>query len=102
MLNIFTDLLDYTPPPRPLRTAHHKINGKLTRTESGRNIYGPFFIYSRGHHTLKLMDRSLNPSNNDDVQTVQDIIDGKAKAPIEGIEVFSYLMESTVKKHLAR
>ena len=95
-LDIFSELLGYQPPPRAFTLPHHQISGDRPGGTGNELRYGPMVLFSRVHQTLKMIDTPLNASDREQMTYFQKVADNQEKAPYEGVEVFRYLMSTTV------
>ena len=98
-LNLFSELLDYRSPPKGFAQRHAYLRGSIQQPQNGALQYGPFFIYSRMHNILGLVDTPVSQSDKEKLAWVQQVCGGKAHAPLEGSAVFDYLKNSAVEKH---
>ena len=96
-LDLFAEILGYSPPPKAFKIGHHEIIGALTKKESGEIIFGPMVIYSIIHNTLKLIDQQIGSFNKEKMEFVHQVVSGKEKADAEGPDVFKYLKEAVGK-----
>jgi len=95
-MEIFAELLGYSPPPKAFALRHCRIAGALTHKSGGDTVYGPAVIFNRIHHTLKLIDTPIKRSDKEKMAYYHRVADGAEKAPLEGVEVFTYLMEAAL------
>jgi len=99
-LELFAELLDYTPAPKAFQLGRHKIFGALTPKAGGEILYGPMIIYSLIHGILKLIEEQISSFDKTKTEFVQQVAAGKQKAAIEGPEVFEYLKNTVLKKRI--
>jgi hypothetical protein len=97
-LDLFAELLDYTPAPKAFELGRHKIIGALTPKTGGDALYGPMTIYSLINGTLKLIDEQISCLDKTKIELVQQVVAGKQKAAVEGPDVFEYLKNNVMKK----
>ncbi|RKZ28378.1 hypothetical protein DRQ26_01200 [bacterium] len=88
---LFSELLDFTPPPKALEISNHKIIGKLAKNHLEEKIFGPVVIYSIIHNSLKLIDGKINTGRKEEIEFVHQVAAGKEKASMEGPDVFKFL-----------
>jgi hypothetical protein len=96
-LDLFAEILGYSPPPKAFKIGHHNIVGALTKKESGEIVFGPIVIYSIIHNTLKLIDQQISSFDKEKMEFVHRVSSEKEKADAEGSDVFQYLKEMSVK-----
>ncbi len=96
-LDLFAEILGYSPPPKAFKIGHHEIIGALTKKESGEIIFGPMVIYSIIHNSLKLMDQQVGSFDKGKIEFVHQVASGKEKSDAEGPDVFQYLKKMAVK-----
>jgi hypothetical protein len=96
-LDLFGEILGYSPPPKAFKIGHHNIIGALTKNESGEIIFGPMVIYSIIHNTLKLIDQQVSSFDKEKIEFVHHVALGKEKADAEGSDVFQYLKKMSAK-----
>jgi hypothetical protein len=97
-LDLFAEILHYTPPPVAFRVGHHKITGGLVKKENGEEMFGPMVLYSMINNTLKLIDQQIGSFDRERIKFVQNVTLGKEKASAEGSDVFQYLKTAALKK----
>jgi len=97
-LELFAELLDYTPAPKAFQLGRHKIFGALTPKAGGEVLYGPMIIYSLIHGILKLIEEQISSYDKTKIELVQQVATGKQKAALEGPDVFEYLKKAVLKK----
>jgi hypothetical protein len=96
-LDLFAEILGYSPPPKAFKIGHHNIIGALTKKESGEIIFGPMVIYSIIHNTLKLIDQQIGSFDKGKMEFIHQVASGKEGADAEGPDVFQYLKEAVGK-----
>jgi hypothetical protein len=97
-LDLFSELLDYRPPPKPFRISRSHITGDLQTKAAGEVTYGPMAIYSMVHGSLKFIDDRISSFDKPKIELVQDIAAGNQKATLEGPQVFDHLQELVLEK----
>lgn len=90
-LTLFAELMDYDPPPRALRTAHHDIIGRTVAVGGTPIAYGPIAAFSRIDHRLCLLEDPVTLKNTADLAAAREVITGKAAPAAEGRAVFDWL-----------
>ncbi|MGD9083932.1 MAG: hypothetical protein PVJ41_03135 [Desulfobacterales bacterium] len=98
-LDLFAELLDYSPAPRAFQLSRHIILGALTTKAGGEALYGPMVIYSRIHGTLKLIDEQISSFDKPKIELIQQVATGKQKAGAEGPEVFEHLKHLVLNRN---
>lgn len=97
-LNLFAEILEYSPPPKQLKIKHNEIIGALAKKDNGNLFYGPMVIYSMIYNKIKFIDEQINVADKDKVAKVTQIASGKRKAVFEGSDVFAHLKQAVIKK----
>ena len=97
-LELFSELLGFSPLPKDFRISNNIIIGQSDIKESGETRFGPFFIYSIIHNTIKLFDEKIGISDKDKIELLYMVASGKAKASREGAAVFQYLTDAVLSK----
>ena len=88
-LDLFAELLGYTPAPKGFALSHHVITGTLI--QGPPLMFGPMVLFDRVHNTLKFIGRALNPGDRADAERFKAVADGQAPADLEGAEIFARL-----------
>lgn len=88
-LDLFAELLGWRPAPKAFTRPHHRVIG--APGEGASPAFGPLVIYDRVHHTLRFIDRPLDPGRRADAEDFQRAIDSQDDAAPTGGEVFSRL-----------
>jgi hypothetical protein len=86
-MDMLAELLGWQPPPTIFASPHHHIYGRLERRD-GKVNYGPLVVFSRVHHRLWYVDRSLNIADEDDAAYFQHVLQAKAQVAAEGLDAF--------------
>ena len=97
-LELFGELLDYRPPPKPFRLSRNHITGELQTKAAGEVTYGPMVIYSLVHGSLKFIDDQISSFDKPKIELVQDIAAGNQKATLDGPQVFDHLKQLVLEK----
>ena len=100
-LELFAELLDFSPAPKAFQISRHIIFGALTPKAGGEVLYGPMIIYSQIHGRLKLIDEQFSSYDKPKIEHIQQIAAGKQKADIEGPDVFEHLKSRIMDKNQA-
>jgi len=100
-IDIFAELLGYGPPPKAFKLRHCKVTGAVSTKPGGEILYGPIVLFSLIHHFLKLIDTPISSFDGKKMEYFHRIADDREKAPVEGPDVFRYLMEAAVRLHLS-
>ena len=95
-LSLFSELLDYRPPPRAFRVPHHEIFGALSEKAGGEFLYGPALALSLTDNSLRMIKDQVSNLDKTKMEVFQKAIQGKKKADVEGTEVFRYLKEAVL------
>jgi hypothetical protein len=97
-LDLFAELLAYSPPPKPLRLAHHRIIGAA---DSPRGLYGPMALYDKAHNHLKWIGAPVRLTDRTAVETVHAVAGGDIDPALEGPSVFTHLTTTVMEKRKA-
>jgi len=97
-LDLFTELLGYSPPPKVLQRAHQIIFGKMDQAPGTDASFGPLFLFDRVHNTLKLIDAKIELADRDQVQSALTVADGSEKPSAEGPAVFTFLKTTVLRE----
>ena len=90
-LDLFAELLGYTPPYKTLKIPHQVIIGKLDAPPGAGPTFGPLVLFDRVHTTCKLIEASISLSDREQVQSVHAVADGTRAPSAEGPSVFTFL-----------
>ena len=99
-LTLFAELLEYSPPPKPMKTGDYHIIGALTKGKNNEDLFGPIVMYSLTYNLLKLIEEQISSLDKGKIELMHQIAMGKEKASKEGHFVFTYLKEAVVLKNL--
>jgi hypothetical protein len=103
-LTLFAELLEYSPPPKAMKTSDYHVIGALTKGKNNEDLFGPVVMYSLTYNLLKFIEEqisSLDKGNDKGkIELMHQIAIGKEKASKEGHFVFTYLKEAVVSKNL--
>lgn len=92
-LDLFAELLGYGPPPRAFRLNRHHIVCDRGEGSGGEVVCGPLAVYSLLHNGLKFIDMKIGVFDKAKIAVFEDIAAGRAKASVEGPEVFEALRQ---------
>ncbi|MBU4344186.1 MAG: hypothetical protein L6247_04005 [Desulfobacteraceae bacterium] len=95
-LTLFAELLEYSPPPKAMKTGDHHIIGALSKGKNNEDLFGPVVMYSLTYNLLKLIDRQISSLDKGKIELMHQIAIGKEKASKEGPDVFNYLKEAVI------
>ena len=99
-LSLFAELLGYQPPPKAFRIRHHEIIGTVTEKQGGQILYGPAVVLSLIDNSLRIIDDRISSLDKGKMEFFQQVAQGKAKASVEGQEVFRWLRDEVLKQPL--
>jgi hypothetical protein len=97
-LSLFAELLGYEVPPRTMTIRHYHIFGRTTPKGAGETRFGPMAVYGMVKNELKFIDEQISLSNQQEIEGIENIIKGKAKASCEGPDVFGELKARGMKR----
>ena len=95
-LDLFVELLKYSPPPKEFKITHQLIRGALSKGRADEVMFGPILIYSKAHNTLKLINYLIGSYDKGKIELFKQITAGQTAASLEGKEVFEFLREAIV------
>lgn len=98
-LDLFSELLDYTPLPKDFMISNHIVIGSSSRDPGRETIFGPFIIYSIIHNRIILLDARIGKKEKEKIELLHMTASGREKASKEGSAVFEYLAESVLLKN---
>ena len=96
-IDLFAEMLDFSPPPKALRISHHKVTGASIQKKSGEVVFGPLVIYGIIHNSIKLIERKVGSFDKEKLEWVYQVASGKETADMEGPDVFQHLKQMAVK-----
>lgn len=99
-LTLFAELLEYSPPPKAMKTGDHHVIGALSKGKNNEDLFGPIVMYSLTYNLLKLIEEQLSSLDKGKIELMHQIAIGKEKASKEGPGVFAYLKEKVVSEKL--
>lgn len=97
ILNLFAELLAFSPPPKLFKMTHHRIWGSVDRKTSGELMFGPAAIYSLVHNRLMLIEKQMSSYDKKELERLRSVLKGDEKAGREGPQVFLYLTQAVMK-----
>ncbi len=97
-LELFAELLQYSPPPKEFKLTHYFIRGALSKAKADALMFGPIVIYDKIHNTLKLIDDVTGSYDKGKLEVFKQIAAGKAPASLEGEKVFEFLRQSVIDR----
>ncbi|MDZ7832536.1 MAG: hypothetical protein U5L07_12355 [Desulfobacterales bacterium] len=97
-LDLFAEILSFTPPPVPIRLPGMKILGRVHKDNGRVTMYGPVITYYPQENSLKFFDAYLAPAEMKKTQVYLDMVGGKETATVEGGEVFDALKNRVLKE----
>jgi len=98
VLDLFAEILSFTPPPVPIRLPGMKILGRVHRDNDRVTMYGPVLTYFKNENSLKFFDYLLAPTEMKKAQVYLDMVGGKETATCEGSAVFDALKARVMKE----
>ena len=91
-IDIFAELLNYSPVPKVFRIKDIKIISGLNQMENKENLFGPIISYNAAQNELKLVNDYIGTDDREKaVNRLHKIILGAEKASEEGKGVFEFL-----------
>jgi hypothetical protein len=99
-LDLFAELLEYRPPPKPFVVSHQKIIGALEQKASGEMVYGPVAAFSRIDNRIRLVKEPVGSYDRPAVQRYQKVLAGEEQAFAEGEAVFQFLKNAVLQQNV--
>jgi len=96
-LDLFAELLAYTPPPKVLKHPHQIIFGKMDPGQGAGATFGPLFLFDRVHNTLKLIETQISLANKEQVQFALSVAGGSQTPSADGPAVFAFLKTTVIR-----
>lgn len=96
-MDLFSELLEYRPPPKELSVSSCRIRGVLRRSGTGKLKFGPMIIYNRVRNRLILIERQLRLQDRKDLAYVEETLALAHDSPGKGASVFKYLAATVLK-----
>jgi hypothetical protein len=90
-LNLFAELLDLIPLPKPYRAPHQSTVGRKLPPPPGGYAAGPVVVHNRIENTLKLLEGPLDTRDTQHMKRYHQILTGEAEADVSGGDVFEWL-----------
>ncbi len=97
-LDLFTELLGYTPPPKVLKRPHQIIFGKKAIETGTGSAFGPLFMFDRVNTTLKLIEAKIELADKEQVQSALAVAGGSQEPSAEGPAVFAFLKAAVLRE----
>jgi hypothetical protein len=98
-LDLFSELLDYTPLPKDFMISNHMVIGPSIKEPGSETLFGPIIIYSIIHNTIRLFDDKIGIREKEKIELLHMTASGREKASKEGSAVFEYLADSVLLKN---
>ncbi len=96
-LKLFSELLSFTPAPKPFRIKGFEIIGKHAQGDAGEISFGPMVLYSPAQNTIKYIDYPIGSYDKAKIEHLNRIAQGEGEAPEEGQRVFQVLKATVLK-----
>lgn len=96
-LTLFSELLGYTPEPKILSIEHHYIRGVSSRSEGGKEQFGPSVVYSEGDGTIRLIREKTVLDDKDEVELFRQKALGQKDPDLMGPSVIVFLAEEVMR-----
>ena len=97
-LTLFAELLEYSPPPKAMKTRDHYVIGALSKGKNNEDLWGPIVMYSLTYNLIKLIDGQISSLDKGKIELMHQIAIGKEKASKEGPGVFNYLKKRLLNR----
>ena len=103
-IDLFVELLKYSPLPREFKVTHylithHLIKGALSKGRADEVMFGPILIYSKANNSLNLINYLIGSYDKGKIELFKQIIAGKTPAPLEGEKVFEFLRKAVINRN---
>lgn len=90
-LSLFSELLGFTPPPKPLQVPHHVITGQRAHRDGVLAAYGPLVAFSLIDNALRLVETVVRLNDTAKREAAIAAITGKTDLTAQGQAVFDWL-----------
>ncbi len=97
-LDLFVELLGYTPPPKVLKRPHQIIFGKMDPAPGTGTAFGPLLLFDRVHNTLKLIEARIKLADKEQVQSALAVAGGSREPSADGPAVFAFLKTAVLRE----
>jgi hypothetical protein len=94
-LDLYTELLGYSPPPKVLKRPHQIIFGEMAPGTG--TAFGPLFLFDRVHNTLKLIEAKIELADKAQVHAALAVAEGSQEPSAEGPAVFAFLKTAVLR-----
>ncbi|RPH51778.1 MAG: hypothetical protein EHM85_05370 [Desulfobacteraceae bacterium] len=98
-LDLFSELLGYTPLPKEFMISNHIIIGPSIQESGRETLFGPFIIYGIIHNTIMLFDDKIGIKEKEKIERLHMTASGREKASKEGSAIFQYLSDCVLLKN---
>ena len=90
-LALFSEILEFTPPPKALQVAHHDITGRTEFLAGTPVAVGPLVAFSRIDNGLRLVETAVRLNDAAALEDAVAAITGKSEPTVQGRAVFDWL-----------
>ncbi len=97
MLRLLTEVLEFVRAPKAFQAAHHKIWGKLTRSDKGEQHFGPVVLFDLMHNRLHMHPHPIDGADKAEMDRYAKIIKGEAEAALTGAKVMEELKKMVME-----
>jgi len=98
-LDLFSELLNYTPLPKDFMISNHIVIGPSIKEPGRETLFGPVIIYSIINNRISLFDDKIGTKEKEKIELLHMTASGREKASKEGSAVFEYLADSVLLKN---
>jgi hypothetical protein len=95
-LAMFGALLGYEKPPKSFGLDQMVCYGLSAPGPDNEVVFGPFVLYRPADNTLAWIDKSISPSDRQQMEFLRALAAGRASVPVKGDAVWQKLQENVL------
>ena len=97
ILKLFAELLKFKPAPKSFQVPHHQIWGQRDQLQAGEWRFGPLVMFSLIHNRLKMLNKSFNNRNKDEMLAYQQVVNDEHPADLIDDNVWLALQNTVLQ-----
>jgi hypothetical protein len=98
IMTLFAELLEFREAPKAFQALHHRIWGRVARSDKGESLFGPAVIFSMMHNSLKMHPHVVNSADKAAIQRYGQIVKGDIEADLADTQVVERLKQMVLEK----
>ena len=98
ILALFGALLGYKKPPKHFGLDHTLCYGVSATGQDNEVVFGPLVLYRPAANTLAWTDRSFSRSEEQQMEFLRSLADGRSSVPVTGDAVFQKLQAQVLEQ----